>query len=139
MNTQQPMMGQLLVGILLGSALMLAGPAFAMGNAQKEISTAVEHAGYASTVKQVDKVHLHLHHVINCLVGPNGEGFYAAAGDPCKGQGSGALNDITSSGRRKMDLEHALTLAKTGTEITAFKPAHNVALAVKELLQAAEK
>jgi uncharacterized membrane protein len=42
----------------------------------------------------LQQVTLHLHHVLNCAVGPDGMGFDAAAGNPCKGQGNGFLSDL---------------------------------------------
>ena len=117
--------------VLLAPALVFA----AGGGAKMEIKTAVEHAAFASKAGDVAKTHWHLHHVINCLVGPNGEGFDASAGNPCKGQGNGALNDLGGSMQEKAILDQALALAKVGVEIQGYKPASDTAMAVKSLLE----
>jgi len=65
-----------------------------MSGMQAEIKTAITHAGFAAKYDTLQEVTLHLHHTINCLVGPNDPLFDAAAGNPCQGQGKGALVDI---------------------------------------------
>jgi hypothetical protein len=78
-------------------ALALVGTwAFAQsaGNPEAEIKTAMAHAGYAGKADALNSVHLHLHHVLNCVVGSQDKMFDAAAGNPCKDQGNGALPDI---------------------------------------------
>ena len=35
--------------------------------------------------------------MLNCAVGPDGMGFDAAAGNPCKGQGNGFLSDLKTA------------------------------------------
>jgi hypothetical protein len=111
-----------------------AGGAGAANDAKKEIQTAAQHAGFAAKGQNAEAAHLHLHHTINCLVGSNGDGFDAKAGNPCKGQGDGALNDFQGSAETKAKLEQALALAKVGVEIKDTKPATSTAQAVHELL-----
>jgi len=135
---------QLLIStVSLFFALFGANAAFAKANAQKEISTAITHAGYAEKVTTVDKVHLHLHHVINCLVGTNGVGFDAKAGDPCIGMGNGAIKDFNykeaDKVRRDM-LKQALEDANYGLMTNRLKIAHNAAdLAAKDLKKAEQQ
>ena len=71
------------LAIIAGLGIVLALPALAASgpNAGKEIKTAVEHAGFAMKSKSTGDVHKHLHHVINCLVGTNGEDFDATVGN----------------------------------------------------------
>lgn len=121
------------VSVLL---LSLSGVTLAATNGSKEVQTAIEHAGFAGNAKTTDQVHLHLHHVINCLVGSKGEDYYPAAGDPCQGEGGGALNDLKGTPQRKY-LQQALALAKTGVTISHQAPARNVAIAVGDLLKEA--
>lgn len=109
------------------------------GPALKQVATAIEHAHFASEGKTTSIAHLHLHHVINCLVGPHGKGFDGAVGDPCKGQGNGALNDFSGPERERVTLEQALSLARIGTRLRYYEPAHDVALAVHALLIDAHK
>lgn len=126
--------------LILLTYVMLLVPALALaaqGDAQMQVKTAVQHATFATKANNVTQTHLHLHHVINCLVGPNGEGFDAKAGNPCKGQGNGALNDLAGSVQEKDTLEQALALAKIGVKIQKHKPAYYTAQAVRTLLKEA--
>ena len=70
---------------------VLAVPALA--DEAAEVTTAAQHAGMAAGSADIKMVHMHLHHVVNCLVGPSGEGFDKDAGNPCDGKGNGALAD----------------------------------------------
>jgi len=123
----------LLAGFIL-SVPLLALAAQGMGNQQ--VNTAAQHAGFASKAMKVDGVHLHLHHVINCLVGPGGDGFDAKAGNPCKDQGNGALHAKNLSMEDETSLQQALALARIGVKIRNEKAARNTAMAVRELLLA---
>lgn len=40
---------------------------------------------------------MHLHHTLNCLVGPQDKLFDASAGNPCQGQGDGYLPDLKAA------------------------------------------
>lgn len=82
--------------------------------AQEEISTAHAHALLAQSATTLDMAHTHLHHVINCLVGPEGAGFDAAAGNPCDGQGNGAIPDSGSDAALQGKLQAALSSAQEG-------------------------
>jgi hypothetical protein len=81
---------------------------------QDEINTAHAHALMAQSATSVAMAHTHLHHVINCLVGPNGSGFDASAGTPCKGQGNGAIPDAATDHALQAKLESALADAQAG-------------------------
>ena len=85
------------VGILLAGAVawMLTQSALvtAAGDPSAELKTAVTHAGFAAKYETMKEVTLHLHHALNCLVGPQDKRFDAAAGNPCQGQGNGYLSD----------------------------------------------
>lgn len=60
----------------------------------EEFKTAITHAGFAAKYESMKEVTLHLHHVVNCLVGPDDKMFDKAAGNPCQGQGKGIMPDI---------------------------------------------
>ena len=123
----------------LGFAFAL--PAFAVLNtdAHREIRTAAQHAEFAVKGKNIDVVHMHLHHVINCIVGADGAGFDAAVGDPCKKFGKGAFNDASGSDVTEGLLNQSLRLANIGVEINDQHAAQAVAVAARDLLQLAEK
>lgn len=123
----------ILLVVLLTPWLVFA----AQDNALIQVKTAMLHATFASKATDVAQTHMHLHHVINCLVGPNGEGFDASAGNPCQGQGNGALNDMAGSMQEKETLEQALALAKIGVKIQDQKSDNYTTMAVKSLLEKA--
>ncbi|MGH8215503.1 MAG: hypothetical protein ACREPZ_07415 [Rhodanobacteraceae bacterium] len=104
----------LLVGLTGAMATGLALAASAPGNGSQEISTAHAHALLAKSATTVAMSQTHLHHVINCLVGPNGTGFDAAAGNPCKGQGNGAIPDSAADSTLHGKLQSALSDAQAG-------------------------
>ena len=72
-----------------------------------------------------------------CLEGRSGKDFSGAAGNPCKGEGNGALNDLSGSPEVETRRRQALSLATTAVRINAYQPSRRVALAVDELLQEA--
>jgi hypothetical protein len=65
-------------------------------------------------MKDVQK---HMHHVLNCLVGPNGKGFDESFGNPCNGQGQGAIAE-TADAATKAKLEQALTVTRQAVSTT---------------------
>jgi hypothetical protein len=108
-------MNKLLVVGITAALGGFACTAFAQTHSAKdEINTAHAHALMAQGATSVAMAHTHLHHVINCLVGPNGSGFDASAGTPCKGQGNGAIPDSASDHALQAKLESALGDAQAG-------------------------
>lgn len=81
---------------------------------QDEIMTAHAHALMASTADTVQIGHKHMQHVINCLVGPKGNGFDADAGTPCKGLGNGAIPDAKGDAKLQASLKSALADVQAG-------------------------
>jgi hypothetical protein len=65
-------------------------PQTASADAQQAIGIAAQHAGLAAGAGNINLVHTHMHHVLNCLVGPGGDGFDAMPGNPC-GMAGGAI------------------------------------------------
>jgi hypothetical protein len=84
--------------LIAAFAAFAATPAFA--DLAGELSTAQTHAGMASTQTDIAMAHKHLQHAVNCLVGPNGKGFDAAAGNPCGKAGAGAIPDSTDAAQK---------------------------------------
>jgi hypothetical protein len=106
-------------------------------SARNEITTAHAHALMASTADTVEIGHAHLHHVINCLVGPGGKGFDAKAEDPCKGQGNGAIPDSAGNHAVQRNLKKALTDAQSGLKSNELATIHSDAGKVAGQLQSA--
>ena len=96
----------------LVGALALAGaallPAAAIADGPQATATASNHAGLAAQAADMNGVRMHLHHVLNCLVGPGGNGFDAAPGNPCANAGGGAIPQ-TADAAQKTKLETAAT------------------------------
>ena len=109
-------------------------PASADADVNKEVSTAAQHAGFAVSAKDMKTTQMHLHHVVNCLVGPQGEGFDASFGNPCNGQGSGAISDTTDSAV-KASLQQALQQTLDGLKQSDMAAAQKNATAVQVLLK----
>lgn len=95
---------------LAAAAVLAATPAFA--DLTAELSTAQTHAGMAATQTDIAMAQKHLQHAVNCLVGPSGAGFDAAAGNPCGKAGNGAIPDSTNAAQ-KAKLTSIAATAKT--------------------------
>ncbi|HEX4271126.1 MAG TPA: hypothetical protein VHZ32_07050 [Rhizomicrobium sp.] len=99
------------IALLAACAALIATPAFA--DLAGELSTAQTHAGMASTQTDIAMAQKHLQHAVNCLVGPSGTGFDAAAGNPCGKAGAGAIPDSTDAAQ-KAKLTSIAASAKQG-------------------------
>lgn len=71
-------------------------------------------------------MHKHLHHAINCLVGPGGRTFDAKAPAPCEGLGNGAIPAAVDAGRKQV-LEAALKEARAGLKTNDLLSARKAA------------
>jgi hypothetical protein len=114
-------------------AVSTAAPA---GDAAKEISVAAEHAGYGATATAIATTQAHLHHTINCLVGPGGKGFDAAQLNPCQDLGNGAIPETTDAAKKQM-LEDAVAKAEAGLATPDFAAAKAAAAEAAALLKKA--
>lgn len=123
----------LLLALALPAALQAAD---ANGTASKQIATAAAHAGMALGAADLTTAHMHLHHVVNCLVGPAGKGFDAKAADPCKGMGQGAIVDAKGDATVEARLQTALHQAEQGLKAGTLDAAHADAKKAMESLQA---
>lgn len=120
----------LLAGLAVGPVL---APARADADSVKEVTTAAMHAGLAARSADLKGTQTHLHHVINCLVGPKGEGFDEKEANPCKDQGNGAIPDTTDAVRRAA-LVQALAKANEALRQTNMSAAQKNASEVQVLL-----
>jgi hypothetical protein len=85
-----------------------------------ELKTAIAHAGYAEKAGTMAEVTMHLHHVLNCLVGPGDKMFDKAAGDPCQGQGNGIMPDIKKAMGTDQEYQVAWWLAHMAGDAIAM-------------------
>lgn len=118
------MRGLIAGGLVLVLVALVTGSAVAKdpaADAKKQLQTAMFHAGDLAQRGNVAATSLmHLQHVMNCLEGPGGKNFRAAVGNPCQGQGSGAMNDLQAAqaaGARGAD--RAARYARAAHDMTA--------------------
>jgi hypothetical protein len=117
-------------------ALLFAWPAVA-GDANAEITNAVLHAGFAARASDIAEVHAHLHHTVNCLVGPGGAGFDAKELNPCANSGGGAIPDATKPST-KQALQGALAKANSGLAASDLAAAQKDASDAEAMLKSAK-
>jgi hypothetical protein len=103
------------IAVLAACAALVATPVLA--DTAQELSIGQNHAGMAATAADLDKTHMHLQHALNCLVGPSGDGFNAAPGNPCAKAGNGAIPDSMDAAQ-KTKLMTAVASAKAGIAAT---------------------
>jgi hypothetical protein len=89
--------------VLAGLAL---APALGLADGPQAIATAAQHAGMAAGTDDPALVRLHLHHVVNCLVGPDGEGYDEASRNPCMAAG-GAIPQTADAAAKEMLMKQA--------------------------------
>lgn len=124
-----------LTALAFATAFIVAGPAFAAPQLDKEIAAAAQHAGLAAQGTTLKEVQTHLHHTINCLVGPEGEGFAPKELNPCKPLGNGVIPDSTDAAKKKA-LEAVLAVANTGVAEADFAKAKASAAEAQSQLEA---
>jgi hypothetical protein len=134
--TATPRHAILAILALAGTGLFAIGvpPASADTDVNKEVSTAAQHAEFAASAKDMKTTQMHLHHVVNCLVGPQGQGFDISFGNPCSGQGSGAIPD-TADATKKASLQQALQQTLDGLKQSDMAAAQKNATAAQGLLK----
>jgi hypothetical protein len=120
---------------MAAGALVL--PTLALADGHSEIVNAGMHAGFAAGSADIGGVHTHLHHTLNCLVGPGGNGFDAKEMNPCANAGSGAIADTTDAAK-KAALESAAGKAREGIASNDLAAAQKSASDARALLKKAE-
>ena len=104
-----------LLGISLGGVLMvqpITAYAASATSVSSEIGAAAIHAGLSAESTTLQVAHMHLHHTLNCLVGPSGAGFNSSYFDPCAHLGHGAIPDSGNS-REALKLRHIAAQVRT--------------------------
>ena len=88
--------------ILIASAVAMLLPSAAFADIAAELATAQTHAGLAAKAPAIDGIHMHMHHALNCLEGPNGADFDKTNMNPCATQGNGAIPDASPAQKAKL-------------------------------------
>jgi hypothetical protein len=120
---------------LAAAAGLFATPALADVAAQ--LSIAQNHAGMAAKATELKMVQMHHHHAVNCLVGPSGSAFNAAAGNPCGKAGTGAIPESTDAAQ-KAKLQAIADTAAAGLASTDLATAQKAAQATADAVGAAK-
>ena len=120
--------------LLIASCVALALPTAAFADVAAQLTVADQHAGFAAKAGTIDMVHMHLHHVLNCLVGPSGAGYDAGPGNPCAKAGNGAIPD----GGDKAKLAPAVAAANAGIAATDVAAAQADAQKAAAAIEAAK-
>ena len=123
--------------LLSFAAAALLLPAAALADGHSEIVNAATHAGLAAQGSDIAAVHMHLHHTLNCLVGPSGTGFDAKEMNPCAHAGNGAIPDAAKA-ETKTALQAAATEATDGIAETDLAKAKADAAKTEAMLKKAE-
>jgi len=89
------MLGMSFVGMLMIQPI--TAYAASATSVSPEIATAAIHAGLSAESTTLQVAHMHLHHTLNCLVGPTGTGFNSSYFNPCAHLGHGAIPDSGNS------------------------------------------
>jgi hypothetical protein len=122
--------------LLIASCVALALPTAAFADVAAELTVADSHAGFAAKATTIDMVHMHLHHVLNCLVGPSGTGFDSTNANPCAKAGNGAIPDASAA--QKAKLQPAVAAANAGLAATDVAAAQADAQKASAAIEAAK-
>lgn len=124
------------IACLAGASLFIAATAFA-ADVGSEITNAATHAGLAAKAADLNGVHMHMHHALNCLVGPGGDGFDAKQMNPCAQSGNGAIPDEMDAAK-KAKLTTAKGQLQNGIAATDLKAAQAAASAAQTTIASAK-
>jgi hypothetical protein len=122
-----------IAGIVTVILTVLSASALA-ADAAKEAAISEMHAGLAAKSATIEQVHMHLHHAVNCLVGPVGQGFDAKEANPCQKLGDGAIPDTTNAAT-KAKLTSALAKAQAGLKSEDMTAAQKAATEAQAALK----
>jgi hypothetical protein len=120
---------------LAALSLLALLPMAARADMHGELVTATTHADLAGQAANIDGVHAHLHHALNCLVGANGSGYDAKQMNPCANAGNGVIPDTTDAAK-KTALQAAAKKAEAGIAETDLAKAKADATATAAALKA---
>jgi hypothetical protein len=128
------MLNRIAIAAVIGG--LLTFPVAAYADTASEIATAAQHAGFAAAAPNLAQTHMHLHHAVNCLVGPQGAHFDKTNINPCAQKGNGAIPDENDTAI-KAKLQGVVAVAEDGIassdEATAKKDATSVETQLKAI------
>ena len=120
------------------AAILALCPVAALGfDLPIEISAAQITARSGSrNIFRIEDIHQRMQSAINCLVGPAGDGFSAAANNPCAASGNGVIPDTTDAAK-KAKFQEAVDKLKSGLAVTDRQQALQIALDGADMIVAA--
>ena len=124
-----------IIAIAAVISALLTFPIAAYADAASEIATAAQHAGLAAAAPNLVQTHMHLHHALNCLVGPQDGDFDKTNMNPCAQEGKGAFPD-ESDAEIKAKLQSAMSAAEDGIASSDEATSKKDAATVETLLKA---
>jgi len=127
------MLNRIAVAAVIGALFIF--PIAAYADAASEIATAAQHAGFAAAAPNLPQTHMHLHHALNCLVGPKDGDFDKTNMNPCAQEGNGAFPDERDA-EIKAKLQSAMSAAEDGIASNDEAIAKKDAATVETLLNA---
>jgi hypothetical protein len=133
-----------IAGMLAGFAIagLMLPPTMALAGIGEELTIAQQHSllAYRSGRGGVGGAKTHLQHVLNCLVGPGGEGYNNTPPmmDPCATSGKGALNDAVSPAQKEKIVK-AVGLVKAAFAIEESEKMQEAATEIADAIGAAKE
>ena len=121
------------IALIAACAALVATPVLA--DTAAELNIAQNHAGMAAKAADLKTTQMHLHHAVNCLVGPKDGDFDKTNTNPCAQLGNGAFPD-ESNQEIKTKLQNALSAAFDGIASNDEATAKKNAATVKTILEA---
>jgi hypothetical protein len=123
------------IALFAACAALIATPVLA--DTAAELSIAQNHAGMGAKATDIKMVQMHLHHAVNCLVGPGGKGYDPGNANPCGKAGTGAIPD-SSDAALKAKLQSIADSAGPGLTTTDLATAQKTAQATADAIGAAK-
>jgi hypothetical protein len=118
--------------VFVSAVTLCPGAAWAADLAVEKIATQITARSASRNVQKIEEVHERMQSAINCLVGPKGEGFNAAAPNPCAASGNGLIPD--SDPAKKDAYMEAVAKLKTGIATADRGAAMQIALEAADLI-----
>jgi len=132
----------LLSGLAIAGMLLPVTATPALAGIGEELTIAQTQAlfAYRSGGRGVGGAKIRLQYVLNCLVGPGGEGYSAAtpSENPCLDSGKGAIHDAVNEAQKQQIVE-AIALTRKAMEITEPEAMQEAATNLADLLGKAKE
>lgn len=130
----------MLSGLAIAGMLPVVTPALAGIGEELTIAQTQALFAYRSGGRGVGGAVIRLQNVLNCLVGPGGEGYNPAApsSDPCTGAGKGAIHDAINPTQKKM-IEETIAFTRNAMTITEPEKMQEAATSLADMLGKAKE